>query len=75
MAFLVVRKFYFDKNQESSELGSNVKHEACVGSKPLNITFIAGVDKYRGSSVPVLAVDKVLLVENFGAFGLECEVV
>lgn len=66
---------YLDENEESLELGSNVKKEASVCSKPFNVTFITSVDKDGSSFVPVMAVDEVLLVECFWALWLKSEVV
>lgn len=50
-------KRYFNEDKESFELGSNVKHEPGVSSKPLNISFISSVDKDRSAFVPVMTVD------------------
>lgn len=66
---------YFNEDKKSIEFGGNVKHKSSVGRKPLNIAFIACVDKDWPPLAPVAVVDEVLLVEDFGALGLESEMV
>lgn len=76
---MYIRRFcislYFDEDKKSLELGSNVQHEACVGSKPFNVTFIACVDKDGATFAPEMTADEVLLVEDSVALWLETKMV
>ncbi len=65
----------FNENQHGSKSGGNVEQEAGVRGEPLNVTFIAGVYEDGSSPAPVLGVNEVPLVEDYGAFGGEGEVV
>lgn len=70
-----IESSYFNENKKSPELGSNIRQETGVGSKPVDVSFITSVDKDRATFAPETAVDEVLLVEDFVALWSETEVV
>ena len=72
---MVCKSSYFNEDKKSPELGCNIRHETGVGSKPVDVSFISGVDKDGATFAPETTVDEVLLLEDFVALWSETEVV